>query len=596
MTATNQLMKVKNLIVLAFLLFVATILTLPFTAAAATTYVADSFTRTVTDGWGSTTPGGTYTLSGTAANFDIPGQVGMIKVPSANKMRSALLNSVMARDVDFKFRLKRDKTVAGGVHIGYFLARQVNGNGYLARIRYAKDGSVRLQAMTHVGGVDATLGGEKVVPGVTNAAGAYLWVRGQVTGVNPTTVRMKAWALGAAEPGWQYMVTDATASLQAAGAVGLQAYLGTGATNAPVIFYYDDFSVTAATSSAPTPTPLPPTPTSLPPTPTPAPSTSKIYWGALVNGRAPDSTNLAPGGIFDTFEQRAGKRMSILHWGSPWYYATSPLAFQKSYFDAVRARGSIPLVDWGSWNVGSGVNQVNFQLADIYGGKYDSYITQWAQAAKAWGHPFFLRFDWEMNGDWQFPWSEQINGNQPGDYVKMWRHVHDIFTQQGVTNVSWVWCPNVSGGTTVPMSGLYPGDAYVDWTCLDGYNKYTTWLNFEQVFNAAGINWLGQSYNEITNLAPGKPLMLGEFASQEAGDGGAKKAAWLQDMLLTQLPAKFPKIKAVVYFNWNDGSTANSFPIESSPAATDAFKQGISASVYPANVYSNLNTSPIPAP
>ena len=32
--------------------------------------------------------------------------------------------------------------------------------------------------------------------------------------------------------------------------------------------------------------------------------------------------------------------------------------------------------------------------ADIANGSQDAYITQWAEAAKAWGHPFFLRFDW----------------------------------------------------------------------------------------------------------------------------------------------------------------------------------------------------------
>ena len=47
--------------------------------------------------------------------------------------------------------------------------------------------------------------------------------------------------------------------------------------------------------------------------------------------------------------------------------------------------------------------------------------------AQEWGHPFFLRFDWEMNGFW-FPWSEGVNGNKPGEFVAAWRHVHDIFT------------------------------------------------------------------------------------------------------------------------------------------------------------------------
>ena len=78
-------------------------------------------------------------------------------------------------------------------------------------------------------------------------------------------------------------------------------------------------------------------------------------------------------------------------------------------------------------------------------GTHDAYIREFAEDARDWGHPFFLRFNWEMNGNW-FPWSEGVNGNQPGEYVAAWRHVHDIFTEVGATNATWVWCPNVDPG------------------------------------------------------------------------------------------------------------------------------------------------------
>lgn len=330
-------------------------------------------------------------------------------------------------------------------------------------------------------------------------------------------------------------------------------------------------------------------------TPTTNVSAPKIYWGAMVNGQAPSPANLALGGVFDLFEQRATKKMAILHWGQAWQMNYTYGSFQTSYMNAVRNRGSIPLLDWSSWNLGSGVNQTNFQLADIYNGAHDAYITQWARDAKAWGHPFFLRFDWEMNGNWQFSWSEQLNGNQPGDYIKMWRHVHDIFEREGASNVTWVWCPNISSSATRALSALYPGDAYVDWTCLDGYNKYAgTWLSFDQIFNGVGLTWLYKSYDEILSVAPNKPLMIGEYASLEAGDGGAQKGAWHKDVLLNQVPNKFTKVKAIVYFNWNDGNSANTFPIESSQASIDGFAAGIGSSLYPANIFSHLDTSPIP--
>jgi hypothetical protein len=68
----------------------------------------------------------------------------------------------------------------------------------------------------------------------------------QVVGTNPTTIRLKAWADGQAEPSaWQYTTTDSDASLQVAGAVGLRTYIAGTSTNAPVLFTFDDVRVTS---------------------------------------------------------------------------------------------------------------------------------------------------------------------------------------------------------------------------------------------------------------------------------------------------------------------------------------------------------------
>lgn len=336
--------------------------------------------------------------------------------------------------------------------------------------------------------------------------------------------------------------------------------------------------------------------------PTAQAASPSIYWGAIVDGLAPSADNLRSGGPFDTFEARANKRMSILHWGQPWMTSEGTMNdFQTSYFENVRRRGSIPMLNWASWRLGYGGSQPDFQLRDIYERKYDAYLTRWATSARDWGHPFFLRFNHEMNG-WWYPWSEgkesdgtNINNNQPGDYVKAWRHVHDIFRSVGASNVSWVWCPNFVGPRS-PFDGMYPGDSYVDWTCLDGYNREenSDWLDFNQIFTGSGTGYLKNSYQLILNTAPSKPLMIGEFASREAGDGGTKKAAWIRDALITQIPTRFPKIKAIVWFNWDEGRNLT-YPIETTRSSTDAFAAGIALGHYASNQYADLRTSPIPA-
>ena len=68
-----------------------------------------------------------------------------------------------------------------------------------------------------------------------------LHLRFRVTGTGPTALSGKAWFGAAAEPAaWQIQATDATASLQRPGGVGVHVYLSSSATNAPVTVTADN--------------------------------------------------------------------------------------------------------------------------------------------------------------------------------------------------------------------------------------------------------------------------------------------------------------------------------------------------------------------
>lgn len=304
------------------------------------------------------------------------------------------------------------------------------------------------------------------------------------------------------------------------------------------------------------------------------------YYGAYVDGYPWDQNALT------TFETDAGKNVAIAHFYVGWAMTDGSQNFNfNGWMDSARNHGSIPMVTWEPWDYRNGVNQPDYQLSDIYRGTYDAYITKWAQDSKAWGYPYFLRFAHEMNGNW-YPWSEQVNGNKRGDYVKVWRHVHDIFTSVGVTNVTWVWSPNVIYTGSSPLSRLYPGGNYVDWVAMDGYNWGTNyghlWQSFSQIFS--------QTYNSLLALAPDKPIMIAETGSAE--DGG-NKADWIVDAF-NQLPNNFPKIQAVVWFNKNNNPP--DWRIESSTASQSAFANAISSNYYLGNLFNSLTQSPIPAP
>lgn len=316
---------------------------------------------------------------------------------------------------------------------------------------------------------------------------------------------------------------------------------------------------------------------------------SGIYWGAYMNGN-PTYTNLYGGtwgdapwdsNTWNTFESHTGKNASLVEFGvgAPWEHDFDH--FKTAAFDKVVGAGAIPVVM---------MNTKTVPLADIANGSYDSSIRTWMQEAAGWGHPFFLIFDVEMNGPWE-PYSPGHNGNTAADYVAAWRHVHDLAAQAGATNITWVWCPNVDPNQMfTPYSQLYPGDAYVNWTGLDGYNKGgTNWRSFAQIFDS--------SYTNLLQLAPSKPIMISQVASEE---NGGSKPAWISDMLTTQLPQNYPQIKALSWFNWyfDESGTWRHYEIESSPTAQAAFKTGIASSYYlPAGNLGSLPLGqPVPAP
>jgi hypothetical protein len=337
--------------------------------------------------------------------------------------------------------------------------------------------------------------------------------------------------------------------------------------------------------------------------PRPSAASTSIYWGAVVDGAPGDLRHL------DTFESKMQKKLSILHLATAGMWGTGNASqadapstavvngqfqpFPRSYFDVVRARGSIPLYTWMAMDKKT-INAPHFQSKDIYGGAYDDYITYWARAARDWGHPFFLRLNHEMNGNW-YPWSDQVNGNQPGDYVKAWRHVHDIFTREGATNVTWVWCVNNEYWTNPESSnleGVYPGDAYVDWVGIDGYNwgrnpaQPDKWRPFNEVMK--------QTYMHLQRFVPDKPIIIVETASSEWYSDSVTsgyKGPWITDAYSTQLPQNFPNIKAVLWYHRHDSGM--DWSVDTSSASEAAFRTSIASSYYAANSFSKIGSYPI---
>ena len=273
-------------------------------------------------------------------------------------------------------------------------------------------------------------------------------------------------------------------------------------------------------------------------------------------------------------------------------------------------RGTLPMLTWESRPIGSPNSQVEepeYRLPDILGdpatgvaGKYDDYLHQYAKDIVATGMPLAIRLNHEMNGTW-YPWSEttgkgeSINGNRPGDYVKVWQHVHDIFEQEGANNlVVWTWAPNIVNNLSSAhqsvehLTGLYPGDAYVDWVGLSGYlrpaykpeNNFT----FEYTFD--------RSLDQLRAITD-KPIILAEVGASEVG---GQKPKWITSMFEALANPKNADVIGLSWFSlsvtsYTEGELAtNDWRLDSRPESLAAFKAGI------AKAEDNFALTPIPVP
>ena len=136
--------------------------------------------------------------------------------------------------------------------------------------------------------------------------------------------------------------------------------------------------------------------------------------------------------------------------------------------------------------------------------------------------------------------------------------MHNLFS--GVSNVKWGWAVNndsVPNTSANAIANYYPGDAYVDYVGVDGFNFGDPWQSFSSVF-ASSLSQL-KTYN--------KPIYIFSMASADS----SQKPAWITDAL-SQIYATNSGISGWIWFNENK---EQNWLVDSSAAALAAFKGGI---------------------
>jgi hypothetical protein len=257
------------------------------------------------------------------------------------------------------------------------------------------------------------------------------------------------------------------------------------------------------------------------------------WFGAYVGGSTPETiTSVVTG-----FEASIGRPLDIVYTYHDMSDGNDGQLLNAD--EEALGKSRTLMISWSTdlWNAHSRYSWRD----DIASGKLDAHIDQQAKQIKAFGRPVMLAFDPEM--DIRF---SRDTRNAP-DYIAAYRHVHDRFAQDGVTNVIWMF---IVTGDLAPgppaFASYYPGDEYVDWIGFDLYNFYKcwvptgTWKTFEEAVKPT-YDWLE------TNGFGGKPMMLSEYSSMQDPQNATAQADWFRTV--PQVVKTMPNIKAIVQWD-----------------------------------------------
>lgn len=255
------------------------------------------------------------------------------------------------------------------------------------------------------------------------------------------------------------------------------------------------------------------------------------YFGATFDGVPKDL------GPVRRYASQVGRTPTMLE-----YYLGWGDELQTDQTRAVWDNGQLPYIAWEPHKA---------TLAQIADGSQDAYIKDTAHALRALNVPVAISLAHEMNGNW-YPWGH--NKATAAQFVRAWRHVHDVFQDEGVSTVIWVWSPNIVNPVPrVALKPYWPGDGYVDWVGVVGYYARTGAQDFATLF--------GPTFRQIRTFTR-RPFLLAETGAQP----GPRKSAQITELLRTVASRT-----DVVGFIWFDLNKETDWRVDSSPETLAAF-------------------------
>ena len=269
------------------------------------------------------------------------------------------------------------------------------------------------------------------------------------------------------------------------------------------------------------------------------------------------------------YNAAAGKKISVVTWFASAYEQGRMTSWRASYspnLARVKRLGAVSLIKFSTQDYAWNQTHKMADLKAIARGTWDEYFKAAALAVKDFGSPVFISIDHEMNGNW-YPYAQAYPGSQTtaADYVAAWQRIVTIFRASGADNVAWVWSPNVPDVGGVPAAAYYPGDDYVDWVGVSFYSGN----------DATAMDDLYQKY------APKKPFFITEWATapqkNQYNSRFPGEVKWVEQFF-GNLNTRYPRVKAISWFNWNQGD--GDYRLQRVPEQAKAYAQDVAAPRY----------------
>lgn len=275
------------------------------------------------------------------------------------------------------------------------------------------------------------------------------------------------------------------------------------------------------------------------PLPVHLPPASESYLGVYTKGLP------ASYGPVTAFADTTGAKPDIVMYYSGWY-----VPFPSGFANTVADYGAVPLVQ---------MDPDDINVSHIASGRYDGYLSAYAEAVRAYGHPVILSFGHEMNGNWS---SWGYKHTSPTAFVAAWKHIVKLFRALGAQNVTWLWTVNIinnsrSGKVDDNLAHWWPGSEYVTWVGIDGYYLKPSW-QFAPLF--------GPTIGAVRALTSA-PILIAETGAVPTAGQPTK----IDDLFAG---VHSYGLLGFVYFN-STNSIGQPFGINS-PAAIAAFRKGAS--------------------